>query len=183
MAPLPADPSARAGLRASGFCPSRDEAIDRMLRALEEQVESETDPARRTKLRAILASLRDGGRAVVIDVASAMINRRLAADQEPAMAWEGWLRCEPVVTVSTSGQVFVLQLLTVGSAVTGVVTAFLPAAQVPLPWQSLSPLQAPPPARRRQIRYRSLRRRTERQFRDTLTPRPATHELDGDLPA
>ncbi|MFC5230273.1 hypothetical protein [Pseudonocardia zijingensis] len=61
------------GLRAAGFWPSRDEAIDRMLRALEEQAESETDPARRTKLRTVLASLREGGREVVIDVASAMI--------------------------------------------------------------------------------------------------------------
>jgi hypothetical protein len=112
-----------------------------------------------------------------------VINQRLSIDKEPAMAWAGWLRREPVVTVSTSGQFLVLQLLTVGSAVTGVVTAFHPTAQVPLPVAVIVAAAGATACAWTAIRYRSLRRRTERQFRATLTSSPATHELDADLPA
>jgi DNA-binding PadR family transcriptional regulator len=61
------------GLRASGFWPSQDEAIDRMLQALEEAAEREPDPERQSKLRSVVTSFRSAGREVMIDVASAML--------------------------------------------------------------------------------------------------------------
>jgi endonuclease III len=62
------------GLRASGFWPSKDEAFERMLAALEEAADRDPDPERKSKIRTVLQSLRGVGRDVAVDVISTAIN-------------------------------------------------------------------------------------------------------------
>jgi endonuclease III-like uncharacterized protein len=61
------------GLRASGFWPSKDEAFERMLRTLEEEVEREPDPEKKSKRRAFLEGMRGLGREVAVEIISTAV--------------------------------------------------------------------------------------------------------------
>ncbi len=85
----------------------------------------------------------------------------------PAMAWESWLRRQPIVTASTSGQFLVLYVLTIGAAVVGFATMFTSEVQRD---QSVLVIIGVGAAAALMctwslIRYSRLRRRAEQQFR------------------
>jgi DNA-binding PadR family transcriptional regulator len=61
------------GLRASGFWPSKEEAFERMLLALEEAVEREPDPENKSKLKALLVAARSAGRDIFVDFVSSAL--------------------------------------------------------------------------------------------------------------
>jgi len=96
-----------------------------------------------------------------------IINEQVASMDRPAMAWESWLRRQPIVTASTSGQFLVLYVLTIGAAVVGFATMFTSEVQRD---QSVLVIIGVGAAAALMctwslIRYSRLRRRAEQQFR------------------
>lgn len=96
-----------------------------------------------------------------------IINEEVKSDvSPPAMAWESWLRRQPISTWSTDGQFFGLYTLTVGGAIVGSVTMFTMEVQrdhsmlVLIGIGAISVLMCAGSL----LRYKQLRRRTAYEF-------------------